>query len=110
MTHSRAHPCRLAASISAVPAPVPLLAHVQGESLALPPVLPRHVRNHPRQLPADGLGDPCRIVQGMDQFLQPGRTQTVVPGQERPGRSLVSGLPRTDLHRINVTARPTGQN
>jgi hypothetical protein len=46
----------------------------------------------------------------MDQFLQPGHTQTVVPGQERPGRSLVSGLPRTDLHRINVTARPTGEN
>jgi hypothetical protein len=32
----------------------------------------------------------------------------VVPGEERPGRSLVGGLPRTDLHRINVTlARKT---
>ncbi len=40
----------------------------------------------------------------MDQFSQPGYPETVVPGQEHLGRSLVGGLPRTDLHRINVTA------
>jgi hypothetical protein len=28
-----------------------------------------------------------------------------VPGEERPGRSLVDDLPRTDLHRINLTAK-----
>jgi hypothetical protein len=44
------------------------------------------------------------MVQGTDQFSQAGRPQAVVPGEERLGRRLVSGLPRTDLHRINVTA------
>jgi hypothetical protein len=33
-----------------------------------------------------------------------GSPETVAPGGECPGRSLVSGLPRPDLHRINVTA------
>jgi hypothetical protein len=28
-----------------------------------------------------------------------------VPGEERLGRSLVGGLPRTDHHHINLTAR-----
>ena len=40
----------------------------------------------------------------MDQFSQPGYPQTMVPAQERLDRNLVGGLPRTDLHRINVTA------
>ena len=34
---------------------------------------------------------------------QPSRP-AVAPGEEWPGRSLVSGLPRPDLHRIKVTA------
>jgi len=78
---------------------------VQGEDLALLPVLPRHVREHAQQLPAGRLGDKRRMIQGMDQFPQAGPPQTVVPGEERPGRSPVGGLPRTDLHRINLTAR-----
>jgi hypothetical protein len=41
----------------------------------------------------------------VDQFSQPGCPEAVVPGEECLGRSLVGGLPRTDLHRINVTAR-----
>jgi hypothetical protein len=31
-----------------------------------------------------------------------------VPGEERPGRSLADDLPRTDLHRINQTAKQNG--
>jgi hypothetical protein len=31
-----------------------------------------------------------------------------VPGQEGPGRSLIGGIPRTDLHRLNLTARQNG--
>ena len=56
-------------------------------------------------MPVGGLGDKRRMIQGMNQFPQPGPPQTVVPGEKRLGRSLVGGLPRTDLHRINVTAR-----
>jgi len=48
------------------------------------------------------------MIQRMDQFLQAGPPQTVVPGKERPGRNLVGGLPRTNLHRINVTATEQG--
>src|SRR6266568_705586 len=33
---------------------------------------------------------------------------TVVPGKKRLGCSLVGGLPRTDLHRINVTPMKKG--
>ena len=44
------------------------------------------------------------MIQGMDQFPQTGRPDAVVPGEERLGRSLVGGLPRTDLHRINTIA------
>jgi hypothetical protein len=44
------------------------------------------------------------MVQGMDQFPQPGRPETVVPVQERFGHSLVGGLPRTHLHRITLSA------
>jgi hypothetical protein len=77
---------------------VPLLAGVQGEDLALPPVLPRQVREHTQQLPADALGDQRRMVQGMGQFSQPGHPDTLVPGQERPGRSLIGGLPSMNLY------------
>lgn len=41
----------------------------------------------------------------MDQFSQAGRAEAVMPGQERLGRGLVGGLPRGDVHRINVTAQ-----
>ena len=44
------------------------------------------------------------MIQGMDQFPQTGHPETAMPGEERLHRSLVGGLPRTDLHRINVTA------
>ena len=44
------------------------------------------------------------MVKGMDQFSQAGRAEAVMPGQERLGRGLVGGLPRADVHRINVTA------
>ena len=86
------------------PRPVPLLARVKGENLALPPVLPRHVREHAQQLPVGGLGDKSRIIQGMDQFPQTRHPETVVPGKKRLGRRLVGGLPRTNVHRTNVTA------
>jgi hypothetical protein len=82
----------------------PLLIGVQSEDLALPPVLPRHVREHAQQLPAGGHRDKRRMIQGMDQFPEPGYPKTALPGKKLPGRRLVSGLPRTDLHRINVTA------
>ena len=69
-----------------------LLIGVQGKNLALPPVLPRHVRKHPRQLPVGGLGNKRRIVQGVDQFPQPGprrllcraRNARPQPGQRPP--------------------------
>jgi hypothetical protein len=48
------------------------------------------------------------MVQRIDQFPQAGYPQTVVPGQERAGRSLVGGLPRTDLHCINLTTMAQG--
>jgi hypothetical protein len=66
------------------------------------------VREHARQVPAGGLGDKRRMVQGMSQFPQPGPPQTVVPGKKRLSSSLVGGLPRSDLHRINVTATEKG--
>ena len=62
----------------------PLLIGVESEDLALPPVVRRHVREHAQQVPAGGLGDKRRMIQGMNQFPQPGPPQTVVPGQERP--------------------------
>jgi len=40
----------------------------------------------------------------MNQFPQMGHRETVVPGKKRLGRRLVGGLPRTHLHRINLTA------
>ena len=55
-------------------------------------------------MPVGGLGDKRRMVKGMDQFSQAGRAEAVMPGQERLGRGLVGGLPRADVHRINVTA------
>ena len=48
------------------------------------------------------------IIQGMNQFPQPGPPQTVVPGKKRLGSSPVGGLPRPDLHRINITTREKG--
>jgi hypothetical protein len=42
------------------------------------------------------------MIQGMNQFPQPGHPEMVVPGEERPGRSLVGGLPRTHVHRITI--------
>ena len=44
----------------------------------------------------------------MHQFPQPGYPKTAVPGKKRPGCRLVGGLPRTDLHGTNVTARGKG--
>ena len=41
----------------------------------------------------------------MDQFPQPSYPNTVVPGKKLPGGRLVGGIPRTDLHRINIAAR-----
>ena len=37
-----------------------------------------------------------------------GYPKTVVPGKKLPGRRLVGGLPRTDLHHINVAAKGKG--
>jgi hypothetical protein len=48
---------------------------------------------------------PARMIQGMNQFPQPGHPQSGVPGEKRLGRSLVGGLARTDPHRINVSQR-----
>jgi hypothetical protein len=55
-----------------------------------------------------GLGDKRRMIQGTNQFSQPGRPETVVPGKKRLGSSLVGGLPRSDLHRINIAASEEG--
>ncbi len=90
------------------PRPVPLLAGVEGEDLALLPVLPRHVREHAEQPPPGGLGDKRRMIQRAGQLSQAGHPETVVAGKELLGRSLVGGLPRTDLHRPNVTAMEQG--
>jgi hypothetical protein len=78
---------------------------VESEDLALPPVVRHHVGEHAQQVAAGGLGDKRRMIQGMHQFSQAGRPETVVPGKERLGNGLVGGLPRPDLHRINITAR-----
>jgi hypothetical protein len=86
---------------------VPLLVRVEGEDLALP-VLPRHVGEHAQQLPAGGHRDKRRMIQGMDQFSQPGYPKTAVPGKKLPGCRLVGGPPRTDLHGTNVTATGKG--
>ena len=70
------------------------------------PVADRRVRpKEVEALPAGRLGDKRRMIHRVDQFSQAGPPQAVVPGEERLGRSLVGGLPRTDHHRINVTAR-----
>jgi len=83
----------------------PLLIGVESEDLALPPVARQHVREHAQQMSASGLGDKRRMIQGTNQFSQPGRPETVVPGKKRLGSSLVGGLPRSDLHRLNITAK-----
>ena len=44
----------------------------------------------------------------MNQFPQPGYPKTAVPGKKLPGCRLIGGLPRTDLHGTNVTARGKG--
>jgi len=79
----------------------PLLGRVEGENLALPPVLSRHIRERAQQSSACGLGDKRRVIQGMNQFPQPGRSQIVVPGRN-VCRHLVGGLPRTNPHCINA--------
>jgi hypothetical protein len=86
----------------------PLLIGVESEDLALPPVVRRHVREHAQQVSVGSLGDKGRMIQGMNQLSQPGPPETVVPGKKRLGCSLVGGLPRSDLHCINVTAREKG--
>jgi hypothetical protein len=53
---------------------------------------------------ADGLGDKSRIIQGMDHFPQSRHPEAVVPSKKLPGRRLVGGHPRTNVHRTNVTA------
>ena len=90
------------------PRTTPLLIGVESEDLTLPPVVRRHVREHAQQVSAGGLGDKRRMIQGMNQFPQPGPPETVVPGKKRLGSSLVGGLSRSDLHRINITAREKG--
>jgi hypothetical protein len=90
------------------PRPVPPLAGVEGEDLALLPVLPRHVREHAEQSPPGGLDDKRRMIQRAGQFSQAGHPETVVAGKKLLGRSLIGGVPRTDLHRINVTAMKQG--
>jgi hypothetical protein len=87
---------------------VPLLVRVEGENLALLPVLSRHVREHAGQLPVGSLGDKRRMIQRVDQFSQAGHPETAMPGKKRLGRRLVGGLPRANLHRITVTAREKG--
>ena len=91
--------------ITAPTRPVPLLINVEGENLALLPALPRHVGEHPQQPLIITLGDKCRMIQGVNQFAQPGHPEAVVPGKERLGHSPVGGLPRTNLHQMNVTAK-----
>jgi len=91
------------------PRPVPLLGSVQGQDLALLPVRPGHIREHPQQAPARGLRDKRRMAEGMQDFPEAGHPGTAVPGEKRLGRRLVSGFPRTDLHRINVTVAGLAQ-
>jgi hypothetical protein len=74
----------------------PLLIGVQSENLALPPVVRRHVGEHAQQVAVGGLGDKRRVIQGMNQFSQPGRPETAVPGEKCAGSGLVGGLPRSD--------------
>jgi hypothetical protein len=55
-----------------------------------------------------GLGDKRRVIQRMNQFSQPGPPETAVPGEKCAGSGLVGGLPRSDLHRINITVSEKG--
>ena len=64
---------------------MPLLAGVEGEDLALLPVLPRHVREHAGQPPPGGLGDKRRMIQRAGQLSQAGHPETVVRGKELLG-------------------------
>jgi hypothetical protein len=48
------------------------------------------------------------MIQGMNQFSQPGHPETAVPDKKRLGSGLVGGLPRSDLHRINITVSEKG--
>lgn len=85
------------------PRAVSLLGSMKSKNLTLMPVPPGHIREHSQQAPARGLGNECRMVEGMDEFPQPGHPGAVVPGEERLGRPLVGAPPRTDPHRLNVT-------
>jgi hypothetical protein len=108
MTHRRVHPLPPGQMPDRLdqgsPRPVPLLTGVEGEDLALPPVPPRHIREHAEQSPPGGLGDKRRMIQRADEFSQAGHPQTVVPGKKLLGRRLVGGHPRTNVHRTNVTS------
>ena len=86
------------------PRPVPLLAGVHGENLALLPVPFRDIGEHSQQLPVVGLGQQRRILQRVEELSQAGDPGAEVPGEERPGGCPIGGLTRTDLHRITVTA------
>src|SRR6516164_2406682 len=83
---------------------MPLLAGVQGENLALLPALLRNIGEHPQQPPVVVLGQQRRIIQRVEELPQASPAGVVVPGEERPGSFLIGGLPRTNLHRITVTA------
>ena len=48
------------------------------------------------------------MIQRAGQFSQASHPETVVAGKKLLSRSLVGGFPRTDLHRINVTAMEQG--
>jgi hypothetical protein len=77
---------------------------VEGKDLALLPVPPGHIREHPQQAPVRGLGDNRRMVEGMEEFPEAGHPDAAVPGEERLGSRLVSGFPRADVHCINLTS------
>jgi hypothetical protein len=66
------------------PRPAPLPVSVQGENLALLPVLPRHVREHAQQLPAARLGHQRRMVQGMNQPPQPATRRLLCRARNAP--------------------------
>ena len=85
------------------PRAVPLPGSVESKDLALLPVPPGHIREHPQQAPARGLSHECRMLEGMDEFPQPGHPGAVMPGEERLCSRLVGRFSRPDLHRINVT-------
>jgi hypothetical protein len=83
---------------------VPLVAGVQGENLALLPALLRNISEHPQQLPVVVFGQQRRMIQWVEELPQAGPAGVVVPDEERPGGDLIACFPRTNLHRVTVTA------